>query len=118
MKLPWPRRKHEAEPVEWNDEAQDVILELVPFLRHAPGCPTEKDRDDEACLCSLSATLDGLRDDHRVDVVACCGCGVHAINGDGTEDWAWMIIKHRAVGMSLPEPAKPYCHSCAVALGA
>lgn len=107
------------------DELLDRIQELVPYLRHSPGCQAEKPGSDEsACLCSLSATLDGLRDDHGIDVTRCHGCGQQAITPDGTEDWAWMTAVVAPVdqiaGDQPPESPSPipYCHSCAVAAGA
>lgn len=96
------------------DEALDRLQELIPYLQHRPGCPTIATGDDQgdesACLCGLSADLDGLRDDHRIDVARCRGCGQHAVTPDGTEDWAFRTPK-----VGDPEP---FCHSCAVALGA
>lgn len=103
--------------VEAADEAWDTVRELIPFLQHAPGCPTIRRNDDYpdeygdelACLCGLSAQLDSLRDEHRIDVARCRGCGRHAVTPDGTEDWAWR---------EDPDGPIPYCHECAVALGA
>lgn len=95
-----------------DDSLEDVILELVPFLRHHPNCPTEREDGafiESACLCGLSATLDSLRDDHGIDVARCRGCGQHAPTPDGTEDWAWRKEDGEQVA---------YCHECAVARGA
>jgi len=93
----------ESQPPELTDEAHDLILEVVGHLRHSPGCTVEQ--PGEWCLCGLETLLGEWRRLYRIDAVRCRGCGVHAINGDGTEDWAWR-----------EDPLEPFCHGCAVGL--
>lgn len=92
---------------------EQFVAELVKYLRHTEGCPTNSDGDESACLCSLTPTLLSLRDDHGIHVVRCRRCGVHAETPDGTEDWAYRTEKHDGHPVECF-----YCNGCAVAEGA
>lgn len=88
------------------DDAYDRIVELVRWVRHDPLCPIGMKVEGGACTCGLDLMIEELRKDYRLDVVRCSGCGAHAENGNGTEDWAWRP------GVEV----EPFCNSCAVAL--
>lgn len=89
------------------ENLEEFIDELIPFVRHSPGCPAEQPpRGESACLCSLDGTLGMAFEPGRV--IMCSGCGCHAINGDGSEDWA-----HRRVD----DRDEYRCEHCALSAG-
>jgi hypothetical protein len=97
---------------------EDVMRDLIPYLRHAPGCIDHQDREQYPCLCGLEATLTELGQAFDIEVVRCHGCGVHAITPDGTEDWAWReeeVEVEEGTHLIPPRKITPYCHGCAVA---
>jgi hypothetical protein len=84
------------------DEVHDLLLELVPGLRHPKGCPAGDDPRSDNCLCGLDATVASLP---IVSVARCNGCGCHAVEGGNDEDWA---IRERDKLL--------FCGNCAEAL--
>lgn len=82
---------------------EEQIRDLVPHLRHSPGC-IDHSQPFEWCPCGLETLLGELRRMLGTEIVRCEGCGVYAITPDGTEDWAWR-----------ENPLEPFCHGCALA---